>query len=146
MAKVHNLVTLGKRPRVFKQIDVAVTLPDGEAAVIPVTFKYRTRQEFGRWLDQSIALAKAKVTATETATDDGADAASDEPKAFSWEQFYQDNAEAAVAQLLDAVDSWGLEFPCDAKHLLQLSDEVPGAIAALNEAYGRICREGRLGN
>lgn len=135
-------IKLGARPKAFKTIDVAVTMPDGFEGVIPVNFKYRTKSELGRWMDEAAAKSKQKTDA---------DAAGDEPHSaapaeFSWEKFYEQNTEGAVDQLLDAIDSWGLDAPLTREALLQLGDEAPATITAMLGAYGAACREGRLGN
>lgn len=126
-----NVIKLGARPKTFKQIEVAVTLPDGTEGVIPVTYRYRTKRDFGKWLDEATATV-------------GSATRSDED--FSWEKFYEQNTEAAADQLLKAIDTWGLDVPLSRDALTQMGDEMPGAIAALLSAYGAACREGRLGN
>ena len=128
-----NKVTLGARPKTFKTFDVKVTMPDGEEGVIPVTYKYRTKSEFGKWLDAALAAGKK---AGEKAT----------PEEFSWEKFYEQNIDTASDQLISAVDSWGLDVPLSRDSLRQMGDEIPGAITAMLSAYGEACREGRLGN
>ena len=52
-----NIIKLGNRPKHFKVIEVAVTLPDGTEGVIPVTYKYKTKAEFGAWQDAIVASA-----------------------------------------------------------------------------------------
>lgn len=128
-----NKVTLGARPKTFKSFDVKVTMPDGDEGIIPVTFKYRTKSEFGKWMDEAIAIGK----------DDVKSQPADE---FSWEKFYEMNTDAAVDQVLSAVDSWGLDIPFTPATLKKLGDEMPAAISAMLAAYGGACREGRLGN
>lgn len=128
-----NKVTLGARPKTFKSFDVKVTMPDGEEGIIPVTFKYRTKSEFGKWMDEAIAIGK----------DDVKSQPADE---FSWEKFYEMNTDAAVDQVLSAVDSWGLDIPLSRDSLKQMGDEMPAAISAMLAAYGGACRDGRLGN
>ncbi len=127
-----NKIHLGARPKTFKPVDVQLILPDGSEAVIPVTFIYRTKKEFGKWMDESIAKTKSVVKET--------------PDEFSWEKFYEQNTDAAVEQLLLAVESWGLDGPVSRDALAQLGDETPAAVTAMLGAYGAACREGRLGN
>ena len=129
MAKIK----LGATPKTFKTFDVKIVMPDGDDGVIPVTYKYRTKSEFGKWLDAAL----------ETGKSDAKDQSSDE---FSWEKFYARNTELAVDQLLSAIDSWGLDMPLARDTLKQLGDELPAAITAMLAAYGAACREGRLGN
>ena len=128
-----NKVTLGNTPKTFKEFDVKVTMPDGEECIIPVTFRYRTKSELGKWMDEAISAGKN-------------DAKGRPAEEFSWEKFYEMNTGAAVDQLLSAVDSWGLDIPFARDTLKQLGDEIPAAITAMLAAYGAACREGRLGN
>lgn len=126
-------IVLGAKPKTFMPFDVKVTLPDGSEGVIPVTFKYRTKKEFGKWVDDASASSKV-----ERKQDDQAE--------FSWEKFYEQNTDLAVAQLLTALDSWGLDIPLTRESLAQLDNETPAAVVAMLSAYGAACREGRLGN
>ncbi|MGB4064255.1 MAG: phage tail assembly chaperone [Azonexus sp.] len=126
-------IILGAKPKTFKPIDVAVTLPDGSDGMVPVTFKYRTKSEFGKWLDGATSKAKAEQKEGET-------------KEFSWEKFYETNTDIAVDQLLSAIDSWGLDIPLNRESLIQLDNEIPAAVVAMLSTYGLACREGRLGN
>lgn len=130
-----NIIKLGARPKTFKETEVAVTLPDGSEGVIPVTYRYRTKAEFGKWLDDASAKARG--------SDDGAEGDKAE---FSWERFYQQNTDHAVDQLMSAIDSWGLDIPLTREALKQMDNEIPAAVVALLSRYGIACREGRLGN
>lgn len=136
-------IKLGATPKTFKAFDVTVQMPDGTEGVIPATFVYRTKKEFGRWLDEATAMTKKDAEAAKGA------AAEDEkqpPEEFSWEKFYEQNTDVAVGQLLKALDSWGLDIPLSRESLLQLGNEIPAGVTALLAAYGAACREGRLGN
>ena len=128
-----NKVTLGNTPKTFKEFDVKFQLPDGEDGIIPVTYKYRTKSGFGKWLDAALEAGKNDVKGQP-------------PEEFSWEKFYERNTDMAVDQLLSAVDSWGLDIPFSRDTLTQMGDETPAAITAMLAAYGAACREGRLGN
>lgn len=137
-----NKIKLGARPKTFKTIEVAVTMPDGFEGVIPVNYVYRTKKEFGRWLDEAAEKSKQKTSPAV----DGSETTSAPPVEFSWEKFYEQNTEGAVEQLLGAIDSWELDTSMNRAALLQLGDEAPATIIALLGAYGSACREGRLGN
>ena len=131
-----NTVKVGKRPATFKPFPVKFELPDGGEGVINVTYKYRTKTEFGAFLDQLIASRQPAAEAPVT-----------EPKEpFSWEKFYRENAEASADHLIDSIAEWDLEDKLSRSVLLQLGDECPACIAALMAAYGNACRDGRLGN
>ena len=126
-----NVIKLGERPKTFKSIEVAVTLPDGTEGVIPVTYRYRTKREFGKWQDEAAAASTVKRNENEE---------------FSWEKFYEQNTDAAADQLLKAIDTWGLDVPLSRDTLIQMGDEMPGAVVALLGAYAAACCQGRLGN
>lgn len=126
-----NKIKLGKRPEVFKEIEVTITLPDGSEGVIPVTFKYMTKKEFGAWQD---GIIRSKPF--------------DQPEGeFSWEKLYEQGGELSADRLLDIVHAWGLDVPLSKESVIELEEDCgAGAIPALFEAFGRACREGRLGN
>ena len=126
-----NIIKLGNRPKHFKEIEVAVTLPDGTEGVIPVTYKYKTKAEFGAWQD---AIIKSRPEL-------------DQGDEFSWEKLYEQGGELSADRLLDIVHSWGLDVPLSKESIIELEEDCgAGAIPALFEAFGRACREGRLGN
>lgn len=127
-----NKITLGKRPKTFKEIAVTVTLPDGEEGLIPVTFKYMTRKEFGAWQDDIMNKQKGDKR-------DDAD--------FSWEALYRAAGDRSADTLLGIIDAWGLDVPLSRDALLAAEEDCgAGVYPALFEAFGKACREGRLGN
>ena len=126
-----NIIKLGSRPKHFKEIEVAVTLPDGSEGVIPVTYKYKTKAEFGAWQD---AIIKRRPEF-------------DQGDEFSWEKLYEQGGELSADRLLDIVHAWGLDVPLSKESIIELEEDCgAGAIPALFEAFGRACREGKLGN
>ena len=125
-----NIIKLGNRPKHFKEIEVAVTLPDGSEGVIPVTYKYKTKAEFGAWQDAIVASA---------APSDG--------EAPSWEAIYRQAGERSADMLLEIVDAWGLDVPLSRESIIELEADCGAAvIPALFKAFGAACREGRLKN
>ena len=126
-----NIIKLGNRPKHFKEIEVAVTLPDGAEGVIPVTYKYKTKAEFGAWQDAIIASAAPQP--------DG--------ESPSWESIYRQAGERSADMLLDIVHAWGLDVPLSRESIIELEADCGAAvIPALFKAFGAACREGRLGN
>ena len=123
---------LGNTPKVFKQIPVKFTFPDGEPGAIAVVYKYRTRTGFGEYLNKLFETSGAVKP-----DDDGK---------LDFVELFAKGGEKTVTQLLDAIESWNFEYPLDKETLMQLQDEVPAAIAAFGEAYRAACAEGRLGN
>lgn len=126
-----NIIKLGNRPKNFKEIEVAVTLPDGTEGVIPVTYKYKTKAEFGAWQDAIISSAAPQP--------DG--------EAPSWESIYRQAGERSADMLLDIVHAWRLDVPLSRESIIEIeADCGAAAIPALFKAFGVACREGRLGN
>ena len=126
-----NIIKLGNRPKHFKEIEVAVPLPDGSEGVIPVTDKYKTKAEFGASQDAIITSA--------TPQPDG--------EAPSWETIYRQAGERSADMLLDIVHAWGLDVPLSRESIIELEADCGAAvIPALFKAFGVACREGRLGN
>lgn len=128
-----NKIKLGSRPGSFKR---TVTFPmlDGEEGSIEVTFKYRTRLEFGKFIDGVFADAKLPATPT----------ISDPPPSMAkaMEQARDKNA----TYLLQVVEAWDLDEPLNHNTALQLCDEVPAAAGAIMEAYKLAILEGRVKN
>ena len=124
-------IKLGNRPTNFKKIPVKFTLPDGEAGVIGVVFKYRTRSEFAAYLNQLFDNAAEKPAVDETP---------------DFVALFAKSNEKTVGQLLDSIDSWDFEYDLNKATLIQLGDEIPSALSALASAYSSACTEGKLGN
>ena len=124
-----NLVTLGKTPECFPATTVEVTLPDGTKCVIPLVYKYRTKKQYGVWLDEI-----------------GAQKSGDEGQEFTWAKHFEGESSVKAEKALDALHSWGLSEPLNKESLVQLDDECPAAMVAILRAYGETCRGERLGN
>ena len=125
-----NIIKLGNRPKHFKEIEVAVTLPDGTEGVIPITYKYKTKAEFGAWQDAIVASA-----------------AQPEGDAPTWESIYRQAGERSADMLLEIVHAWGLDVPLSRESIIELEADCGAAvIPALFKAFGAACREGRLKN
>lgn len=134
-----NIIKLGNRPKHFKEIEVVVTLPDGTEGVIPITYKYKTKSEFGAWQDGCAASsAPPKVEDS---------SAPPKVEAPSWESIYRQAGERSADMLLEIVHAWGLDVPLSRESIIELEADCGAAvIPALFRAFGVACREGRLGN
>jgi len=126
-------IKLGQRPKTFAPFPVKFTMPDGTEAAIEVTFKYRTRTEFGALVNEMYADAGA----SQAKTDGGQ---------IDFEKLHEQLGEKSASHLLKAIDNWGLDERLSQESLAQLCDEIPAAAAALSTAYAAACTEGRLGN
>lgn len=126
-------IKLGQRPKTFKPFNVTFPMPDGSEGAIEVTFKYRTRTEFGALVNEMYA-------------DAGADTAKTADGKVDFEKLHEQLGEKSAGHLLKAIDSWNLDERLGQESLTQLCDEMPAAAAALSVAYAAACTEGRLGN
>ena len=124
-------IKLGARPtsvaRVVKTKDI-----DGSELSIPVTYKYRTRKDYGAWID---TLPPQPTTAD--AVVDGK---------FSAEKYIEMMSAWNANKIAQCVDSWGLDVEFSPEAVKQLCDESPAAAEAVIGEYQAASVEGRLGN
>ena len=123
---------LGSRPKSFKRT-VSFDMLDGTKGTIEAVYKYRTRSEFGAFVDQM--FDKAKVPESDEI-----------PKQLSMTELMEKTKDSNADYLLQVLDGWNLDEELSRESLQQLSDEVPGAVGALMETYRAAILEGRLGN
>ena len=126
-------VTLGKRPESFKKA-VSFPLLDGTTGTINVTFKYRTRVEFGQMVDSMVEQAKAE----------GAQMADGAP--ITMTDLMTKTAGQNAEYILNVVSAWDLDVPLNQASAQQLADELPAAAIQIMEDYRAAVTEGRLGN
>lgn len=122
---------LGKCPTSFKK---SVTFPmlDGTTGAIEITYRYRTRKEFGLFIDKMMAAAgKVKQPYAEK---------------FSMADLMAKTAGANADYILQVITGWDLEAELTLANVQQLADELPAAATAIMDAYRIAITEGRLGN
>ena len=124
-------VTLGKTPKTFKPFAVKFPMPDGTEGTILATFHYRTRTQFGQFLNQVFA-------------DAGETPKVDEKPDF--ESIFIKTKDKNADHLVLALSAWDLDEPLNRESLQALADELPGAAVALMTAYNGAATEGKLGN
>lgn len=124
-------VSLGKRPKSFKK---TVTFPmlEGGNGSIECTFKYRTRNEFGVFIDKLMDAAGAQPKP------DG--------EKFSMAELMEKTAGSNADYILEVLDGWNLDEDLSKPNVQQLADELPAAVNAIMEIYRVAVTEGRLGN
>ena len=127
-------ITLGKRPKSFTRI-IKVPMIEGGEGTMEVSYIYRTRTEFGAFVDE--LLDAAKVTPAST---------SDEDVKFSLAEALSKTRDTNADYILRIVDAWNLDEPFSRAALVQLCDELPGAALAIIDQYRAAITEGRLGN
>lgn len=127
MAKIK----LGDRPKNFKKV---VTFPmlDGTTGEIEVNYKYRSRTDFGKFIDRIIEASGSKEKATD--------------ETFSMARVMEKTADSNADYILDVIDEWNLDSDLTRSNVQQLCDEVPAAANQIMETYRLACTEGRLGN
>lgn len=148
-------IVLGAKPKNFKPFTVKVELPDGTEGSIEMIYKYRSRSEFGAFVDETIAKVRAGIAdepeapakarkgkAAAKATDAGAPEALE----FSYERLHAGTSKANADYILSIADGWNLEAEFTHANIQQLADEAPGLAQAVMDAYRAACTEGRLGN
>lgn len=128
-------ITLGSRPKTFKRT-VQVPLHEGAVGELEVQFKYRTRREFGQFVDDMVRSAQVAPPASQADAD----------VAFSMAAAMEAARDQNAEYLLQIVEAWSLDEPLSLDSLRQLCDELPGAARALMDDYRAACIEGRLGN
>ncbi len=138
MAKIK----LGSRPKNFKKT-ISVPMLDGTSGTIECVFKYRTRKEFGEFVDGLTEAARAQGKEADASAEQTGDA---EPQPFSLKDHLEKMVGANAQYILEILEGWNLDVELSRESLEQLSDELPGATAAIVETYRAAITEGRLGN
>ena len=127
-------IILGKRPKSFTRA-IKVPMLEGGEGTIEVSFVYRTRTEFGAFVDELLDAAKV-VPAS----------ASDDDVKFSLAEALERTRDTNADYILRIADGWNLDEPFSRAALVQLCDELPGAALAIIDQYRAAITEGRLGN
>jgi hypothetical protein len=125
-------IKLGNRPKSFKRV-VTFDMLEGGQGSIECIYKYRTRSEFGVFIDALMEAAGAKDQQPEG-------------EKFSMRELMERTAGANAEYILDVLESWNLDEDLSKPNVQQLADELPAAAAAIMETYRTACVEGRLGN
>lgn len=125
---------LGSRPKSFKKT-INVQMHDGVVGQIKVEYFYRTRREFGEFIDEILADAGVKPASD-----------SDEDVKFSLREAMDKSIEANADYIMKAVSGWDLDVDYTRDAVIQLCDESPGAAFGIINSYREACIEGKLGN
>jgi hypothetical protein len=128
-------IVLGKTPKSFKPFIVSFDTPEGEKAAVEVTYKYRTRAQFGEMLNAMFKDAGQEDAQKEAGAD-----------AVDFEVLFQKMGDKNADHLLSSIEAWGLDFEVTRANLVQLANEIPASAAAFMAAYRNACIEGKLGN
>ena len=142
-------IVLGKRPKTFAPVTVTVPMPEGGTGEIGVTYKYRTRKQYGELFDGLFAEAGVKPAELPLSLPaDGADIpeALAEAERFSLEEMLKGLTDKNATVIMNVLEGWDLDQPFTLPNVEQLCNELPGAALAVIERYRQACIEGRLGN
>lgn len=130
MAKIK----LGARPKNFKKI-ITVQLPEGGEGTVEMSYVYRTRTEFGQFVDDLMASAGVQPAGQ-----------SDDEVKFSLQEALAKTLDTNADYILQIADGWNLDAEFGRDSVAQLCDELPGAALEIINAYRAAITEGRLGN
>lgn len=127
MAKIK----LGNTPKTFNRT-VTVEMLDGTKGSVDCTFRYRTRVEFGAFLDSLFKDAGVK--------------APDADEKVAIAELMARTRDTNADYLLQVLDGWNLDDELNKDNLQQLCDEFPGVANSIMETYRTQISEGRRGN
>jgi len=125
-------IKLGATPKSFKRA-VIVDMLDGTKGAIECTFKYRTRTEFGKFLDGIFDAAGVKP------------AAGDDDQVLI-QQVMEKTRDTNADYLIQVLEGWNLDDELNRASLQQLCDEFPGVANVVMETYRAAVVEGRTKN
>lgn len=128
-------IKLGARPKTFTHT-ISVPMPEGGHASVQMVYVYRTRTEFGAFVDALLKTAGTAPPASQAPED----------VAFSLHQALQATRDTNADYILQIAEGWNLDEDFNRANLVQLCDELPGAAMAIIEHYRAALTEGRLGN
>ena len=127
-------VKLGARPKEFKHT-VTAPLPEGGEGSIEVAYIYRTRTEFGQFVDAQMEANGVKPDGTLT-----------EEEKFTMLRMQMKARDSNAAYIMGICNGWNLDFEFTRASIEQLCDELPGHADRIMNDYRAAILEGRLGN
>lgn len=134
-------ITLGKRPESFRA-PVKFPMLDGSEGAIQCEFKYRTKTEFGKFIDKMVEDAKT----TEAKQAPGSEA-EEGAGAVRLGDIMAKTVDKNADYLMDVLKGWDIEGrDLTRDNCAMLADELPGAAVAIMEVYRTSVTEGRRGN
>ena len=125
-----STIKLGVTPKSFKRV-VKFDMLDGSIGMIEADFRYRTRDEFGKFIDGLVKDAGVQA---------------DQVEGLGMAGLMRRTTDQNGRYLMDILVAWNLPDELTLDNARALSNEVPAAAAALMETYRSAVTEGRLGN
>lgn len=126
---------LGAIPKTFKQ-KVEIPLLNGETLDITFDFKYKTRSEFGAFVDKYVKSVSEAPKGKKQADDE----------AQTLEGHFVNENEANAKYILEIADGWDLEDEFNQENITQLIDACSSANTAIGDAYSQALTKGRIKN
>jgi len=137
-------IILGKRPETFAHT-VKFPMLDGSTGAIGLTYKYRTRDEFGEFVDGLRDADKARMEAEIDRFQLLHEQGKPIPELTQSELLARET-EMNADYIMGCVQGWDLDVDFDRAAVIQLAGEVPAAIPEIIKGYRDAIVEGRLGN
>lgn len=126
-------ITLNQRPADFKRKVEIPMLDGGEVAEVEFHFKYRTRTEHAKLIDEHAELVKKKADIRQ----DGD---------FSFERFVGQSLEDDADMIVQMATGWDLDDAFNKENVVELLNKYGGSGQNITAAYRSAIVEGRLGN
>ncbi|MCE3262616.1 MAG: hypothetical protein K0R43_1695 [Pseudoduganella sp.] len=140
---------LGKPPKTISK-DLTFPMLDGTTGSIKVDFKYRTRSDYAKFVDDQAekvkVQAEAELAAMKAKAAEQKEAGTSIDLGMPEADMQARKTESQADFILGALDGWNLDIPFDREAVVQLVDEVPQAAQTIIAAYREAMTEGRLGN
>lgn len=127
-------ITLGKRPKSFKR-PITVPMLEGGDGKMELSFIYRTRTEFGAFVDDMFQAAGVQVASQ-----------AEEDVKFSLARALEKTRDSNADYIMAICDGWNLDVEFSRAAVVQLCDELPGIALEIINTYRLAVTEGRLGN
>lgn len=120
--------SLASAPKTFKR-KVTIMLLDDTTADIELTFKYKTRSEYAKLLDEVMKADKHDEEKTETAVD-----------------IFKRLGAGTADFLIKIVEAWDLDDEFNKANVADLIDKFPAAANEITETYRVAILEGKTKN
>jgi hypothetical protein len=133
-------IKLGNNPKTFEKA-VDIILLNGDVAPLRIKYKYRTRSEFAKMVDEDIAAGRAREEASKVEAKDGA-----ESKVTTIADLFAKVDEGSADYVLRIAEGWDLDDEFTKENLVKLEDENPGALEAISILYRNAVAEVRRKN
>lgn len=127
-------IILGKRPKNFKKT-ITVDMLEGGDGSVEISYKYRTRSEFGNFIDEIFNDAGVNP-----ASQDDVDVK------LSLAEALKKTLDVNADYIMKVADGWNLDIEFSRDSVAQLCDELPGVALQIINSYRLAITEGRLGN